>query len=62
MSADGRFVFDGNYGTGPYPKRAAVADVNEDGRLDLLVGNFGGGSISILLNSSEKASIYTRRP
>jgi hypothetical protein len=32
----------------------AVADFNQDGKLDLAIGNGGGNSISVLLNTSKQ--------
>ena len=39
------------YGAGIDPASLAVADLNSDGKPDLLVGNFWGGTVSILLGN-----------
>src|SRR5262249_10986285 len=38
--------------TGTQPSSVAVGDVNGDGRPDLLVANFGSGTVSVLLNTT----------
>jgi FG-GAP-like repeat len=38
------------YATGSQPAAVAIADVNEDGRPDLVVANEGSDDISVLLN------------
>ena len=39
------------YGAGVDPASLAVADLNSDGKPDLLVGNFWGGTVSVLLGN-----------
>jgi hypothetical protein len=55
-NGDGTFRLAGTYRTGGhYPTSLAAADVNGDGRLDLLVANFGldkGAYVGVLLNDS----------
>ena len=41
------------FATGSDPCSVAVADVNGDGKPDLIVGNAGDGTISVLLNTTE---------
>src|SRR6185369_7655530 len=41
-----------NFGVGSSPLSVAVADVNGDGRPDLLVANFSDNNVSVLLNTT----------
>ncbi len=41
-----------DFGTGDGPNSAAVADVNGDGKLDLVTANVFGDDVSVLLNAS----------
>ena len=47
---DGSFVSPVNYGVGKTPKSVAAADLNGDGRIDLVTANQDGASVSVLLN------------
>jgi hypothetical protein len=43
-----------DYPTGPYNKSVALADLNGDGKADIVTANHGGnGSVSVLLNSGD---------
>ncbi|MGH6876153.1 MAG: FG-GAP repeat domain-containing protein, partial [Rhizomicrobium sp.] len=46
-NGDGRFQLKGTYATGAGPDALAMADVNADGNLDLVVGNDTGASVSV---------------
>jgi hypothetical protein len=39
--------------TGQWPQSVAVADLNGDGKLDLIIGNHDDNTISVLLNTTE---------
>ena len=43
------------FATGSGPTSVAVADLNGDGRPDLIVGNRGSASVSVLLNTTAPA-------
>ena len=48
-----QYVFNrGDFATGNYPYDVAIADVNGDGRPDLIVPNFGDGTVSVLLGQA----------
>jgi len=49
---DGRLVQDGTAPTGQEPVAIGAADVNDDGRLDLVTANDVGQSVSVLLANS----------
>ncbi len=46
------FATQQTFAVGTNPIAVAPADVNGDGRPDLVVANFGGGSVSVLLNQT----------
>jgi len=48
------------YPTGPGSQSVLTADFNRDGKLDLVTGNFGDGTISLLLGNSD-GSFQARR-
>jgi hypothetical protein len=50
-NADGAFQSAVNYTVGSAPREVAVADVNGDGRPDLLTANYGSNSVSVLLGN-----------
>ena len=43
--------------TGAYPRSVAVADVNGDGKPDLIVANQGSNTVSVLLNTTAPGAI-----
>ncbi len=43
-------------GIGTYPSSAAVADLNGDGRPDIIAADYGSGSVSVLLNTTAPGS------
>jgi len=47
-----------NFPTGAYPLSVAVADVNGDGKLDLITANDIDSSISVLLNITASDQIF----
>jgi hypothetical protein len=47
----GTFAAQQTYGTGSYPMQAVAADVNGDGKLDVLATNRLDGSVSVLLGN-----------
>jgi hypothetical protein len=53
-NGDGTFRARRDYPTGPYNKSVALADLNGDGKADVVTANYGGrGSISVLLNKGD---------
>lgn len=50
-NGDGTFQSAVNYIVGTTPEAVAVADLNGDGKPDVIVGNRNSGNISVLLNS-----------
>jgi hypothetical protein len=52
-NGDGTFTLKGHYSTGAGPDALALADVNGDGNLDLVVGNDTGASVSVLLGNGD---------
>ena len=51
-NGDGTFQTPITYPTGNSPRHVAVADINGDGRPDLIVANGGENTISVLLNNT----------
>jgi len=45
------FAAQQTFATGSIPNTVTAADVNGDGQSDLIVANFGGGTVSVLLNT-----------
>jgi len=45
-----------SFGTGSSPEAIAVADFNGDGKPDLVVGNFGTDTVSVLINTTVPGS------
>src|SRR5439155_1568662 len=48
-NGDGAFGPSRNFAVGPRPISVAVADVNGDGRPDLVSANYSGNTLSVLL-------------
>jgi hypothetical protein len=51
-NGDGTFQGHVDYVTGSYPQQLMTADFNRDGRLDLVVANFGSNTVSVFLQSA----------
>ena len=49
---DGTFNAATNFATAASPNSVALADVNGDGILDVIAGNYGGGTVSVLLGGA----------
>jgi len=49
-NGSGGFSWAGSYRVGDYPEGIAVADLNRDGRPDLITANSGSNTVSVLLN------------
>jgi hypothetical protein len=54
LLGDGNGVFqaEAGFGVGSSPESVAVGDFNGDGRLDLVTSNYGGDSVTVLLNNA----------
>src|SRR2546426_815427 len=55
-NGDGTFGPSTNFGTGTGPQKVAIADLNADGRLDLVVANYeqnSGNTVSVLLGNGD---------
>jgi hypothetical protein len=50
-NGNGTFQSAANYAVGKYPLSVAVADVNGDGRPDLVAANYGNNNVSVLLGN-----------
>ena len=50
-NGDGTFQAAQTYPTGTAPRGLAVADLNQDGRPDVVTANFTSGDLSLLMNS-----------
>jgi hypothetical protein len=46
---DGQYASAGTFTTGPQPMAFEAADLNDDGRIDLVIGTQGGEGLSVLL-------------
>src|SRR5205814_2368440 len=55
LLGDGNGKFSGavHYGTGKKPLAVAIADLNRDGRLDLVVADYESGTLSLLLGKGD---------
>ncbi len=51
------FATSAEFGTGATPESIAVGDLDGDGKPDLVTGNYGDGTISILHNTSTSGSV-----
>ncbi len=52
-NGDGTFLTGVNYNAGTQPRSVAVADVNGDGRPDIIVANQGSNNVSVLLGNGD---------
>jgi hypothetical protein len=52
-NGNGTFQSAQNFNVGSYPESAAVADVNGDGRPDLVVANYRSNTVSVLLGNGD---------
>src|SRR5438132_6270618 len=52
-NGDGTFAAKQDFGTGSAPKSIAVADLNGDGKLDLVSTNFTGNGVTVLLGNGD---------
>lgn len=43
--------------TGTFPRSMSFGDINSDGKLDIIIGNYGSNSINIFINNSQHNSI-----
>src|SRR5207253_561415 len=60
-NGDGTFQDFGNVPTAYYPGALAAADVNRDGRADLIVANFYDADVSVLLGNGDGSFQEQRR-
>jgi hypothetical protein len=63
-AADGSGTFsqlEVRYGTGTTPYSAVVADLNGDGKSDIVVANSGSASVSVLLGNGDAAGTFQSR-
>jgi hypothetical protein len=51
---NGQFISPPPYAVGANPAALAIADLNNDGRPDVMVANSGSGSFSVLLNLTRR--------
>jgi hypothetical protein len=47
-----------SFATGPVAVPVAIGDVNSDGRPDIVVGNYGEGSVSVLVNTTAPGAVH----
>ena len=55
----GSFATKVDFTTGTNPNRVVIGDIDGDGKPDLAVTNFGGNTVSVLMNTSTSGSITT---
>ncbi|HST27144.1 MAG TPA: VCBS repeat-containing protein, partial [Rudaea sp.] len=46
------------FATGEYPHSVVAADINGDGKPDVVVANTGNGTISVLLNTQYQTEVF----
>ena len=54
------FAAQQTFGTGSFPVSVTAADVNGDGKPDLIVANDGGNTVSVLLNTTAPGAVTPR--
>ena len=57
-----RFAAQQTFATGSHPFSVAVADVNGDGKPDLIVANYGSNTVSVLLNTTAPGATTPASP
>src|SRR5882762_969605 len=51
LHAESLFLDPVLYGTGNNPRAVAIADLNRDGRPDIVIANYGSNTVSVLLGT-----------
>ena len=58
----GNFVWASSPGVGPYPKSVTSADVNGDGKVDLISANQGADTLTVLTNNGSGGFVLASSP